>query len=243
MRKVLLVGVFVGTSIATISAQPANPNKQFAIIQGKTVTCKEAFDFRDGPLARQHAILFTQTEQQKEAHRQAIIAETNKHIDDLKAAIEAAAKKKKLEIAYALGMQVIAKIVDRYTKAYLASGGLSEVDRKYAEIAIKKATDMQKMLTDVAFQKLPEPKDIIGMPLSVLAVAVPALKPASKTYEIGVFGIDIATLMGDLYLINQDYDVQIPALKKLVADLTQRSNAIKIAEINKVKNDIDAACK
>ena len=244
MKRTIGMGLTWLTLAGAALAQPADPARKFAVIQGKVVTCKEAWDYRNGPLVRQYDILTSASEQEREARRKKIIAETNKHIDDLKTKIAAADKKKKREIAYALGMQAVAKIIDGYASGYLKKSGLSETDKKYADEAIKKSVEMQTMIVNAAFEKAPDPKALLATKMvGILALVFPPAKPAEKVLEWGLFGIDVAALMGELYQINQDYDVQVEPLRELIAKLVANSSSVKIADVNRVKNEIDAACK
>ena len=49
-------------------------------------------------------------------------------------------------------------------------------------------------------------------------------------------------MLGDLYLINED-PKQIEHLETAIQTIVSRSTDLKIAVLNKVKNDIDKACK
>lgn len=231
------------TPVCLALSAPASFGKDFATIRGKIVTCAEAFAYRDGPLFHGFQMLTSKDETERDVRRKAAIAELSKHVEKLRKDWNTKSAEQKKRLYSSLATFTLAEVVKKYGKAMIEQPGGDAATKRYAQIAIERSVDLQKTLVDTAFQSPPGAASLAGLPLGTLALAVPQLQLGAKVYEYGVFGIDALAMLGDLYLINEEYPKQIEQLEAAIQTVVSRSTDLKIAALNKVKNDIDKVCK
>jgi hypothetical protein len=225
-----------------LGAVPASA-KNFATINGKVVTCDEAFAYRDGTLYRSFAMLSSADETEREKRRKAAVADLSGHIAGLKTKWNESSAASRKKLAVGVTTFFLAAVIKKAGESTIASGTADQVTKNYAKVAMDRSIEMQKTLVETGFGNPPSAASVAGMPFGTLAMVIPQLQLGAKVYEIGVFGIESAALVGDWYLNNFDYSQQIDQLEAAIRLIVSRSVAVKTSEFMKIKNDIDAACR
>ncbi|WP_315718548.1 MULTISPECIES: hypothetical protein [unclassified Bradyrhizobium] len=228
--------------VLLVGAVPASA-KNFATINGKVVTCEQAFAYRDGALFRSFTMLSSDDETEREKRRKAAVADLSNQIADLKTKWNQSSADSRKKLAASITTYALATVIKKAGESTVASGTADRVTKEYAKVAMDRSVEMQKTLVDTAFGNPPSAASVAGLPFGTLAMVIPQLQLGAKIYEIGVFGIESAALIGDWYLNSFDYSQQIDQLEAAIRLIISRSVAVKTAEFMKIKNDIDAACR
>lgn len=227
--------------VLLLGAVPASA-KNFATIKGQVVTCEQAFAYRDGALFRSFTMLSSADEAEREKRRKAAVADLSSHIANLKTKWNQSSADSRKKLAVGVTTFFLAAVIKKSGEATIASGAADQATKNYAKVAMDRSIEMQKTLVETGFGNPPSAASIAGMPFGTLAIVIPQLQLGAKIYEIGVFGIESAALVGDWYLNNFDYSQQIEQLEAAIRLIVSRSVAVKTAEFMKIKNDIDATC-
>ena len=227
--------------VLLLGAVPASA-KNFATIKGQVVTCDQAFAYRDGALFRSFTMLSSPDETEREKRRKAAVADLSNHIASLKTKWNQSSVDSRRKLAVGVTTFFLAAVIKKSGEATIASGTADQVTKDYAKVAMDRSVEMQKTLVETGFGNPPSAASVAGMPFGTLALVIPQLRVGAKIYEIGVFGIESLTLIGDWYLDSFDYAQQIDQLEAAIKLIVSRSVAVKTTEFMKIKNDIDAAC-
>lgn len=230
-------------AIASVAIVPAASAQTFATINGKTVTCKEAFAFRDGPLYQGVVLLESKDEAERDLRRKEVIAELTAQIDKLRADWDQKSATLKKEIAVNLATYAATSTIKYFAKASIAKSGISPTDKQYAEAAMARSVDIQGVLVSSAFKVTPDAASLANLPLGTLALAVPAVAPAAAIYEIGTTGISVAVSYGDLKIGSAETYAQIAELEKAIRKVAERTTNVRRQAFFKIKEEIDTKCK
>jgi len=224
-------------SLAAFLAFASNASaQQISLPSGKSISCAQAKKYLNDSFQPGSDLLLPKSVADAQERRTAVLAETKKHIDVMKKDWDkkTTAQKKKMRdnLYWFLGSLVISQGSQKLLKA----GNLSDIDKQYAEAALEKSLKSSELLVKAGFQKEITAEEVAVMPAGSIISMLGSAGKISGWWGLvldgGLFGIDIATLYGDVYLTDQDFKGQIVELEKL-ADLVSK----RLTETNKASFD------
>jgi len=223
---------------------PANAqSKQFAVLNGKIVTCAEAFKFRDGRLHEELLVLLKAYDKDKATRQKEIRAEFQKHIAQLeKDWADAKPEMQKTIIVNSISL-IFSIGGDHLGKTMSKISGLTGLEKNAAEFVTSRSLETKGLIIKAGFKQDIPPSDLIGLPLGIVAaLGTPIIGQAVLAYGIGTGVVSLGIAGYDYYLTEVQYDQDIDNLKKALDRLIDRSVDLQIGRINSLKNDIDARC-
>jgi hypothetical protein len=139
---------------------------------------------------------------------------------------------------------LVLSLVGSYAGEKVASKpGISASEKQAAQLLIDRGTALTGMLTTVGLGADVNPSDVIGLPVSVIgALGTPLIAEAALAYGIGNGLIGLGAAGYDYYLENKSYNTQLAGLKDSLDKLIDKSLDLKVADFNRIKNDIDTKC-
>lgn len=233
--------------IASGASAHAAPATTIQLPSGKSISCDQAKKYLGASYQPGLLILLPKDQQDAQARRAAITAETIKHIDDLKKewSKQQAAQRKKMRDSF---YWYIASLAVKLGSAKaLKSSNLSEIDKKYAEVAAEKSQQSAELVVKAGFKKEISKEEVAVMPAgSILTILSTAGKVSGwwgYVLDGGMFGIEMASLYGDAYLTDEQFGAQIAQLDKLALTLAERITQNNKAAVDAFKKQIDDKCK
>lgn len=227
---------------ATVNASA----QQIALPSGKSINCSQAKKYLSDAYGPGSDLLLPKSAADAQGRRAAILAETTKHIAAMKKDWDkkSAEQKKKMRdnLYWFVGSVAISQGAQRLLKAT----SLSEIDKKYAEVALDKSQKSAELVAKAGFQKEITVEEVAVMPAgSIITILSAAGKIAGwwgLVLDGGLFGIDMAALYGDTYLTDKDFKGQIEELEKLANLLANRLTDTNEAAFAAFKKKVTETC-
>jgi hypothetical protein len=238
-RVLSTCAIFLIASTAGLFAQ----NKQFALINGKIISCDEALKFRDGRLAEEIAVFVAAYDGDKAGRQKAVRERFETHIKRLEEAWTKAAPAKR-DAIYANGINLALSILGTVVGNKVSSmPQVSANDRAAAKILADRSAALTGMLSSAGLGVEVAPADVIGLPIAVVgALGTPVIGSAALAYGIGNGLIGVSFAGYDYYLDGKNYKVELAGFKDSLNRLIDKSIDLKLADFMRVKNEIDKKC-
>ncbi len=233
--KIILV---VGLIVNLAKPFPVYAAGQFEF-GGKRMSCNDAKQYRDTQLFEEFAQVYDNYDASKEERLEATLKEFRTAIKDIAKKWDQADVLFRKKVAVTWGGVLVGKIAEKSKIGVKAN--LTAQEKRAAEAVVNRGTEWTTVFSQYGLTGEADVKSLVAMPMTLL-LTVSGFGVAEKVWSVGSAAMDTAFDLAEREIVKKEYNLTSSELIKRSEALIRKSQAAKVEEVLRFKNQIDNQC-
>lgn len=203
------------------------------------MSCDDAKKYRDTQLFEEFAHVYDNFDANKEARLEATLKDFRTAVREIATKWDQADVLFRKKVAVTWGGVLVGKIAEKSKIGVKAN--LTVQEKRAVEAVVNRGLEWTQVFSQYGVTGEADLEDLVAMPMTLL-LTVSGFGVAEKVWSVGKAAKDTAFDIADREIIKNEYNLRSSDLIKRSEDLIRKSQAAKIGEVLRLKNQIDIQC-